>query len=555
MNNSMKRVLLAICIGIVILLPTLQVSAQISMENAEVSDNRGVTVNIVTTPYARVAIKAQKENDTLIGTILEKYADEKGNVQFYFKMPEYASDGRYILSCCEDENNAQQYSFDFADITEFLELLNEASTAQTVFDLLSPTENNRYTAIVMGFDMDLYDELTNQEQLRMIEQYLKIRRGNTQADNVDAFSKALAIQIADKDKLKALTLFNPEFDGIKFNALSNQEQRQWITDAMYIKEKTTDDFEKAYAQASVLYRISNAKNTELAEIIKNYGNVLEITNSSKYTRYKNMSGDNKGKVHNKIIETLGNTRTITEFLNIFENAVDSMATTQSNGGGNGSGGGSSSGSSLPSKAGSVFLGLENESYKENTDKKTMPFNDLSGFEWAEPAILSLAEKGVIAGYGNGLFAPSKLVNREEFIKMAVLAANVFNPDAECEFEDVNKNQWYYRYIASGVEQGIINGVRNDQFGTGYNITRQDMAVIVYRLAEKKWIDISEKRAYVGFDDENLIAEYAKESVSKMYSANIINGVGDNLFAPTEKATRAQAAKILYDVFYNKEGIN
>ena len=185
----------------------------------------------------------------------------------------------------------------------------------------------------------------------------------------------------------------------------------------------------------------------------------------------------------------------------------------------------------------------------------MPFNDLSGFEWADPAILILAEKGVIAGYGNGLFAPSKLVNREEFIKMAVLAANVFNPDAECEFEDVDKNQWYYRYIASGVEQGIINGVRNDQFGTGYNITRQDMAVIVYRLAEKKWIDISEKRAYVGFDDENLIAEYAKESVSKMYSANIINGVGDNLFAPTEKATRAQAAKILYDVFYNKEGIN
>lgn len=58
MNNSMKRVLLAICISIVILLPTLQVSAQISMENAEVSDNRGVTVNIVTTPYARVAIKA-----------------------------------------------------------------------------------------------------------------------------------------------------------------------------------------------------------------------------------------------------------------------------------------------------------------------------------------------------------------------------------------------------------------------------------------------------------------------------------------------------------------
>lgn len=559
MDNTMKRVLLAVCISIATLLPALQVSAQISMEDVQVSDNRYVTVNILTTPSARVAIKAQKENDTLIGAILEQYADEKGNVQFYFKMPEYAPNGKYILSYCEDENNAQQYPFEFADITGFLKDLNEASTAQAAFDLLSPTAQNHYTATVMGFEMDLYDELTNGEQLQMLEQYLKTRKGNTQTDNVDAFSKALAVQLADKDKLKALTLFNPEFEEIKFNDLSNQEQRKWITDTMYIKEKTTDGFEKAYTQASVLYRISNAKNTELTQIIKNYGDVLGITNSSKYTRYQNMSGDNKGKVHNKIIETFGNTRTITEFVNIFEDAVDAIVTTQSNGGGSGGGGGggnsSNKGSSLPPKAGSVFTGLENESSQTDNDEDKPLFNDLSGFEWAETAILNLAEKGVIAGYGDGLFAPSKFVNREEFIKMAVLAANVFNPDAECEFEDVDKNQWYYRYIASGVEQGIINGVRNDQFGTGYNITRQDMAVIVYRLAEKKWIDISEKRDYIGFDDENLIAEYAKESVSKMYSANIINGVGDNLFAPTENATRAQAAKVLYDIFYNKEVVN
>ena len=46
----------------------------------------------------------------------------------------------------------------------------------------------------------------------------------------------------------------------------------------------------------------------------------------------------------------------------------------------------------------------------------------------------------------------------------------------------------------------------------------------------------------------MISDYAEESISELYCAGIINGVGESIFAPTENCTRAQAAKIIYEAF-------
>ena len=139
--------------------------------------------------------------------------------------------------------------------------------------------------------------------------------------------------------------------------------------------------------------------------------------------------------------------------------------------------------------------------------------------------------------------------------MAVNAAGILNENAECSFADIDNGQWYYRYIASAVESGIITGVEDNRFGVGEPVSRQDMAVIVCRLAEKQAIDLTEKRSYADYDDEAYIADYAKESVQKLYTAELINGVEAARFAPQDNTTRAQAAKILYDVFYGREAKN
>ena len=190
----------------------------------------------------------------------------------------------------------------------------------------------------------------------------------------------------------------------------------------------------------------------------------------------------------------------------------------------------------------------NEYQVEKTQNNTERFSDLSDAEWAVSAINALADKGIISGDDNGKFNPNNNVTREEFTKMVVLACGIYDENAECDFLDVGRDKWYYRYIASATKNGIITGIGGGRFGTAENITREDMAVIIRRAAAAANITFVQNKAYSEFDDSDLIDEYAKESIKELYCAGIINGVGGNMFAPTENSTRAQAAKIIYQAF-------
>ena len=78
---------------------------------------------------------------------------------------------------------------------------------------------------------------------------------------------------------------------------------------------------------------------------------------------------------------------------------------------------------------------------------------------------------------------------------------------------------------------------------GYDITREDVAVICYRALKSKGAVINSS-AY-NFSDGSSISDYANEAVSSMANVGIINGEGNNMFSPKAKCTRAQVAKIIY----------
>lgn len=192
--------------------------------------------------------------------------------------------------------------------------------------------------------------------------------------------------------------------------------------------------------------------------------------------------------------------------------------------------------------------------QEQTPVETAPsknenavFNDLSGYEWAEPAIKALSENKVIDGTGNNRFEPATSVKREQFVKMIVAGFALANSGAECDFNDVQSDAWYYMYVASAVKSGIINGKDNGLFGTGDDITREDMAVILYRLVSAVSIDLPSGEIHE-FADSESISEYAKEAVEKLSSAGIINGRDDNSFGAKDNATRAEAAKLIYEIW-------
>lgn len=172
------------------------------------------------------------------------------------------------------------------------------------------------------------------------------------------------------------------------------------------------------------------------------------------------------------------------------------------------------------------------------------FDDLDGVEWAREPICKLAEMGVLRGKEYRLFYPNDNITREEFVKMLTVAYKLNIENKTAKFTDVNADDWFMPYVAAALENGIVNGVSDDMFGTGQNITRQDLAVMAYNAALKNGVEFNTEDVQK-FSDDDKISDYAKTAVYALKSQNIVNGIDGKNFAPQDTATRAEAAKILY----------
>ncbi len=234
-------------------------------------------------------------------------------------------------------------------------------------------------------------------------------------------------------------------------------------------------------------------------------------------------------------------------------AIDTYYSTPTGGGisgGSGSGGKGSVSSNVSFVASQPAA--QPDSQKPESYKDTLIFGDLGEAEWAREAIEYLAKEEIINGTGGNCFTPGGNVTREAFVKMLVGALEITS-DVESEFTDVDKNAWYYSYINAAAGKGIITGYADGSFGIGKNITREEMAVIIKRAIDFCGIILEDKNDRVIFDDGDEISLWAKESITAMQKAGIINGVSETEFAPKSNATRAQAAKLIYEITQLKAG--
>lgn len=170
-------------------------------------------------------------------------------------------------------------------------------------------------------------------------------------------------------------------------------------------------------------------------------------------------------------------------------------------------------------------------------------------DWAKTSINALAAREIINGVGEGLYDPDRAVTRAEFTKMIVTMFDVFEPTAVSTFADIDANQWFAPYIATAQKLAITNGYAEDNtFRPNQIISREEMSAMLYRAAEVLSVDITSKLSKTEFSDDANIQEYAKVPVYKMQQAEVLKGVGNNLFDPQGTCTRAQAAVAIYNMF-------
>ena len=479
---------------------------------------------------------------------------------FDLKMPDEmkgsTAEGVFFVTIASNDViiTGEKYEFEFAGSMAREKFVEQVK--KNPENLRQMIENSENSVVVktIGIAKDDYTNLSSDGQKDGVVSFF-IRNADienlTEETLCSEFNTAVyAMYIKNSNAAYALGKLNYSYDGKTFSQLTDVNMKNYIINSVNSKSyENGAEINADYRFYYSVYELNNAKATEMSDILEKHKAALGIDDSSEYKNFASLNGEALTKAERELAVTiekgaLTTTEKIKNALSLAYDAATYVSPSTPSGGGSSKGGGGSTVSFNPSVN-------NDKNDKNDTDsvRKEDKFSDLQSVLWAKDAIEKLADKNIVSGVGDGIFSPDTFVKREEFIKMLVLALGVYDENAVCAFDDTNASDWHYKYIASAVKNGIVLGKTNSTFGTGEYLTREDVAVMLSRCAtaaEDKDIDFA-------FADDENIANYAKDAVYKLYANGIINGVGENLFAPKEPCTRAMAAKLVYSAIFENAG--
>ena len=174
----------------------------------------------------------------------------------------------------------------------------------------------------------------------------------------------------------------------------------------------------------------------------------------------------------------------------------------------------------------------------------LPFTDVPADRWSYPYIKQLYDAGVVSGTSATTFEPTANVTRAQFVTMiAGLAGADVSGYASGPFDDVQTGSWYAPYVNWAAASGIVSGTSATTFEPAAEISRQDMAVMLYNYAQQAGVQLKQTTV-TPFTDEGSIAAYALPAVQALHSAGVISGMPDGSFQPQATTTREQACVVL-----------
>ncbi len=190
--------------------------------------------------------------------------------------------------------------------------------------------------------------------------------------------------------------------------------------------------------------------------------------------------------------------------------------------------------------------------------KTHEFSDVTDPKmWYYKYVNGCGALGILSGMGDGTFAPTKTVTRAELAVMIVKATShiiSYRIDDKISFSDVKSGKWYYEYIMKCASVGIIAGRGDGIFAPNDNATREEIASLTARVIKIAGQYNGKPIPTIENTDELLTIYPDGASVSKYAKADVILCnklsvmVGDKEgFRPKANTTRAECAKIFYDI--------
>ena len=168
------------------------------------------------------------------------------------------------------------------------------------------------------------------------------------------------------------------------------------------------------------------------------------------------------------------------------------------------------------------------------------FTDLGDKQWYHDSIDYAVENGLLEGTSPTTMEPNATLIRAQ---LAQILYNIEDKPAvtgEMVFEDVPASEWFYSPILWANQNEIINGTSPTTFEPLEDISRQDLALMLYRYAGEPKVtgDLD------GFTDVEQVGDWAEEAMAWAVAEGIVQGDTPTTLNPTGTATRAEAAAML-----------
>ena len=192
----------------------------------------------------------------------------------------------------------------------------------------------------------------------------------------------------------------------------------------------------------------------------------------------------------------------------------------------------------------------NQSNETNAETQNTPsnmsFSDVKESDWYYSYVKTVYEQGLIKGISDTEFAPNEKLTRAMFV--TILYRMDREPDAnQSAFADVEKDSWYEKAVAWASANGIVQGVSNTEFAPNTNITREQMAAIIFRYAKYKGIDteeVTKDTNTLSHNDVFDVSDWAKDAMHYSIAAGVINGDENGNLLPHNTATRAETSAVI-----------
>lgn len=181
--------------------------------------------------------------------------------------------------------------------------------------------------------------------------------------------------------------------------------------------------------------------------------------------------------------------------------------------------------------------------EENNESKS--FADVAENAWYKEAVEYANSNGLMSGISDNEFGPALLTNRAMLVTILWRMEGSPSTNYAAGFTDINGDDYYYNAVLWAAENKIVSGISETSFDPNGNITREQLAAILYRYAVYKGYDVSQGgMAIREFDDYEEISEYALTSLTWAVNLGIVSGKGNRTLDPKGSATRAETAAML-----------